>query len=65
VVTAVPAGQGGPYTVAVEEAEPGRVVVQLWALVPHGRGMRWVEAPEGTAVHVTGSTPDQEPAAEV
>lgn len=62
VVAAVAAGAEGPYTVAVEEAAPGRVVLRVWALVRHGRGMRWVEAAEGTSVHVTGSRPGEAPA---
>ncbi|MFE9319229.1 hypothetical protein ACFYNV_29720 [Streptomyces albidoflavus] len=61
VVSAVAAGAEGPYTVAVEEATPGRVVLRVWALVRHGRGTRWVEAPEGTSVHVTGSRPGEAP----
>ncbi|MGW9410312.1 hypothetical protein [Streptomyces diastaticus] len=62
VVAAVAAGTGGPYTVAVETAAPGRVVLRVWALVRHGRGTRWVEAAEGTSVHVTGARPDNAPA---
>ncbi|PKA32824.1 hypothetical protein [Streptomyces sp. SM8] len=59
VVSAVVAGTGGPYTVAIETAAAGRVVLRVWALVRHGRGTRWVEAPEGTSVHVTGARPDE------
>ncbi|MET9818348.1 hypothetical protein [Streptomyces sp. NPDC006355] len=55
VVSAVVAGPGGPYTVNVLEAGPGRVVLQVWELVRHGRGMRWAEAGAGVRVHVTGS----------
>jgi hypothetical protein len=65
VVSAVVAGLEGPYTVAVETVEPGRVVLQVWALMRHGRGMRWAPATACTRVHVTGSRPDQEPGEDV
>ncbi|GAB2327908.1 hypothetical protein [Streptomyces variabilis] len=59
VVSAVVAGPGGPFTVSVLEDEPGRVVLQVWELVRHGRGMRWTEAGACVRVHVTGSRPSQ------
>lgn len=62
VVSAVVAGPGGPYAVSVLEDQPGRVVLQVWELVRHGRGMRWAEAGAGVRVHVTGSRPDGAPA---
>ncbi|MGV2914534.1 hypothetical protein [Streptomyces alfalfae] len=65
VVSAVAAGPNGPYIVDVETAEPGRVVLRVWALVRHGRGMRWARAAEGTPVHVTGSRPGEAPAGAV
>lgn len=62
VVSAVVAGPGGPYTVSVLEDGPGRVVLQVWELVRHGRGMRWTEAGACVRVHVTGSRPSEAPA---
>jgi hypothetical protein len=62
VVAAVPVvspASPGPYTVAIGEAGAGRVSVWVWCMVPHGRGVRWVPAGEGVAVHVTGSLPDE------
>jgi hypothetical protein len=65
VVSAVVAGPGGPYTVSVLEDGPGRVVLQVWELVRHGRGMRWTEAGVCVRVHVTGSRPDEPAAGDV
>lgn len=65
VVSAVVAGPGGPFTVSVLEEGPGRVVLQAWELVRHGRGTRWTEAEAGVRVHVTGSRPDPAPGAGV
>lgn len=62
VVSAVVAGPGGPYAVSVLEDVPGRVVLQVWELVRHGRGMRWAEAGVCVRVHVTGSRPCGAPA---
>jgi hypothetical protein len=61
VVSAVVAGAEGPYLVDVETAEPGRIILRVWALVRHGRGMRWVPASGATRVHVTGSRPGGPP----
>lgn len=58
VVSAVVAGPGGPWSVSVLEEEAGRVVLQVWELVRHGRGTRWAESGPDVLVHVTGSTPD-------
>lgn len=65
VVSAVVAGPGGPWSVSVLEAGPGRVVLQVWELVRHGRGTRWVEAGVGVQVHVTGSRPGPAPVEDV
>lgn len=65
VLAVTAGGVEGPYTAAVEEAVPGRVVVHVWCQVRAGRGLRWADAPEGTAVHVTGSLPDETPRQDV